>query len=76
MCRWKNNGGSCELGTTLLGGPQDLFQASVHAQVAGSELVTDDVAKNGQRFLINTQIQSPKSEPLSVILNWPAAFKK
>ena len=58
------------------GPPQDLFQANVRAQVAGSELVTYDVAKDGQKFLINTQVRNPESEPLSVILNWPAAFKK
>jgi len=58
------------------GSPVALFQAIPRVLVATSELVTYDVVKDGQRFLVNTQMKDPKSQPLTVILNWTAAVKK
>jgi Tol biopolymer transport system component len=52
------------------GAPVALFQASPKEQVAGSELVTWDVTKDGQRFLINTQLENEEAKPMMVILNW------
>ena len=51
------------------GPPLPLFQASAREQVAGSELVTYDVAKDGQQFLINTQMEKQGALPMMVILN-------
>jgi hypothetical protein len=53
-----------------------LFPANARERVAGSELVTYDVAKDGQRFLINTQMEKEESQPMMVILNWAAEFEK
>jgi eukaryotic-like serine/threonine-protein kinase len=58
------------------GPPIPLFQASAHEQVAGSELVTYDVAKDGQRFLIDTQMEKEGALPMTVILNWNANLER
>jgi Tol biopolymer transport system component len=53
-----------------------LFQANARELVATSELVTYDVTKDGQRFLINTQVKNEDLQPMSVILNWAADLKR
>jgi eukaryotic-like serine/threonine-protein kinase len=58
------------------GAPVALFQANAREQIATSEQVTYDVAKDGQRFLINTEIRDSEGQPMTVILNWAAALKK
>ncbi len=58
------------------GAPVALFQASPRESVALSDQVRYDVDRNGQRFLINTQVESTETQPLSVILNWDAGLKK
>jgi hypothetical protein len=32
--------------------------------------------RDGQRFLINTQVKQAEREPMSVVLNWPAKLNK
>jgi eukaryotic-like serine/threonine-protein kinase len=58
------------------GAPVTLFQANPRELVASSERVTYDVTKDGQRFLINTQVKNAETQPMSVILNWQAGLKK
>lgn len=58
------------------GAPAALFQASVREQVAGSELVSYDVSKDGQRFLINSQLEKAETKPMMVILNWREDLEK
>jgi eukaryotic-like serine/threonine-protein kinase len=58
------------------GAPVTLFQANPRELVATSERVTYDVTKDGQRFLINTQVKNAETQPMSVILNWDAELKK
>jgi eukaryotic-like serine/threonine-protein kinase len=58
------------------GTPQPLFQANAREQVAGSELVMYDVTLDGQRFLINTQMETNHSQSMMVILNWPVVLDK
>jgi hypothetical protein len=41
-----------------------------------SEQVSYDVTKDGQRFLINTQVKNADAHPMTVILNWDAEMKK
>ena len=43
---------------------------------ATSELAAYDVTRDGQRFLVNTQVRDPETQPMSVILNWSAQLKK
>ena len=58
------------------GAPLPLFPASARERVAGSELVTYDVARDGQRFLINTQMEKEETQPMMVILNWSSELEK
>jgi Tol biopolymer transport system component len=64
-------GGHFDAGTPLA-----LFQANAREQVAGSELVMYDVTRDGQRFLINTQMETNHSQSMMVILNWPVVLEK
>jgi hypothetical protein len=56
--------------------PLPLFQANAREQVAGSELVMYDVTRDGQRFLVNTQMETSHSQSMMVILNWPVVLDK
>ena len=58
------------------GPPVPLFQAHAREFFATSEQVSYDVTKDGQRFLINTQVKNADTHPMSVILNWDAQMKK
>jgi Tol biopolymer transport system component len=58
------------------GTPVTLFQANARELVATSERVTYDVTKDGQRFLINTQVKNEDRQPMSVVLNWDADLKR
>jgi eukaryotic-like serine/threonine-protein kinase len=58
------------------GSPVPLFQAVPREMGATSELAEYDVARDGQRFLVNTQVRDPETQPMSVILNWSTQLKK
>ena len=58
------------------GAPAELFQANPREIVATSEQVIYDVDPTGQRFLINPQVKSTDTHPISVILNWNAGLKR
>jgi hypothetical protein len=53
------------------GTPAGLFQANPRELVATSEQFSYDVSKDGQKFLINTQLKTGMA-PISVVLNWSA----
>jgi serine/threonine protein kinase len=57
------------------GSPVALFQANPREMVATSERFSYDVSKDGQRFLINTQLKSALT-PMSVVMDWVAALNK
>ena len=56
--------------------PQPLFPARAREQVAGSELAMYDVTRDGQRFLINTQMETTEKQPMMVVLHWPLVLEK
>jgi Tol biopolymer transport system component len=58
------------------GAPAALFQAHARELLGTSEQVSYDVTKDGQRFLINTQVKNADTHPMTVILNWDAEMKK
>jgi len=58
------------------GTPVALFQATPRQPVLVYDLFVYDVSRDGQRFLINTQVKQADSTPMSVILNWPAKLDK
>jgi len=53
------------------GTPVPLFQANPLEMVATTEQFFYDVSKDGQKFLINTQLKTAMT-PISVVLNWGA----
>jgi Tol biopolymer transport system component len=57
------------------GSPVALFQANPREMVATSERFAYDVSKDGQRFLINTQLKSALM-PMSVVMDWTASLNK
>ena len=61
-----NTGANFDPGT-----PAALFQANPRDLVATSEQFSHDVSKDGQKFLINTQLKTGTA-PMSVVLNWSA----
>jgi len=58
------------------GTPAALFQTTPRQPVLVSDLFGYDVSRDGQRFLINTQVKQAESTPMSVVLNWPAKLDK
>ncbi len=57
------------------GTPAELFQANPRELVATSEQFSYDVSKDGQKFLINTQLKTGIA-PMSVVLNWTAKLNQ
>jgi Tol biopolymer transport system component len=53
-----------------------LFQTTPRQPVLVYDLFVYDVSRDGQRFLINTQVKQAESVPMSVVLNWPAKLNK
>jgi hypothetical protein len=56
--------------------PVALFQAAPRQPIPIFDLFVYDVSRNGQRFLINTQVKQPDSAPMSIVLNWTAKLNK
>jgi len=52
-----------------------LFQANPREMVATSERFAYDVSKDGQRFLINTQLKSALT-PMTLVMDWTASLNK
>jgi Tol biopolymer transport system component len=53
-----------------------LFQSTPRPPVLVYDLFVYDVSRDGQRFLINTQVKQAEAEPMSVVLNWTAKLNK
>jgi len=58
------------------GTPVALFQSTPRQPVLVFDFFVYDVSRDGQRFLINTQVKQAESAPMSVILNWPAKLNR
>jgi eukaryotic-like serine/threonine-protein kinase len=58
------------------GTPVVLFQSTPRQPVLVYDLFVYDVNRDGQRFLINTQVKQAASTPMSVVLNWTAKLSK
>ena len=58
------------------GAPVALFQATPRQAVPIYDLFVYDVSRDGQRFLINTSVKEAETQPMSVVLNWPAELNK
>jgi Tol biopolymer transport system component len=58
------------------GTPVALFQATAWQPVSSRDLFVYDVSRDGQRFLINTQVKQAETAPMSVVLNWTATLNR
>jgi Tol biopolymer transport system component len=52
-----------------------LFQTRVRQPISSVDLFSYDVAPDGQRFLVNTDVGEVTATPLTVVLNWAADLK-
>jgi serine/threonine protein kinase len=53
-----------------------LFQMRRREHISAADLFSYDVAADGQRFLVNTDIETPSPTQLAVFANWSAAVKR
>lgn len=58
------------------GPPVALFQAIPRQPISFYDLFVYDVSRDGQRFLIITPVKQAETQPMSIILNWPAKLNK
>jgi len=58
------------------GTPVALFQAAPRQAVPLYDLFAYDVSRDGQRFLILTQVRPAETAPMSIVLNWTAKLNK
>ena len=56
--------------------PKPLFQTRLRQHIGALDLFSYDVSPDGQRFLLNTDVDEVASSPLTVVLNWTAGLKK
>jgi hypothetical protein len=54
------------------GAPVGLFQATPRQPVPLYDLFVYDVSRDGQEFLIITPVKQAETQPMFVVLNWPA----
>jgi eukaryotic-like serine/threonine-protein kinase len=58
------------------GRPAALFQVTPRQPVSTNDQFVYDVSRDGQRFLIITQVKQSETIPMSIVLNWPAKLNK
>jgi hypothetical protein len=56
--------------------PVTLFQTHRRQPISSQDVFSYDVSLDGQKFLIETRVDEPKSAPLTVLLNWSAQMEK
>jgi Tol biopolymer transport system component/predicted Ser/Thr protein kinase len=60
-----------KVGATFeFGEPAVLFQTRAREPLSSEEIFTYDVSPDGQRFLINVNLEQADSPPVSIVLNW------
>ena len=70
---------AAEVKTTVgfeAGSPSALFRTHPRQPISAMDFFSYDVTADGQRFLVNTKLDTSYSAPLSVILNWSAEIDK
>ena len=58
--------------TFVTGTPATLFQVHGRAPISSTDIFTYDVAKDGQRFLVNRYVKPDHVPPLTILLNVPS----
>jgi len=62
--------------TFSAGNPTALFQIHGRANISSTDIFTYDVAKDGQRFLVNRYVKSDRTTPLTIVFNASASEPK
>lgn len=64
-------------GTTFeFGEPAVLFQTRARESLSSEEVFTYDVSPDGQRFLINGNVEQDNPPPANIVLNWTSELQK
>jgi hypothetical protein len=58
------------------GFPSGLFVTHTRQPISAMDFFSYDVTPDGQKFLVNTKVDTSNSAPLSVILNWSSELEK
>jgi len=58
------------------GVPAALFPTHLRQPISAMDFFSYDVTSDGQKFLVNTKLDTSSSAPLSVILNWTSEMQK
>jgi serine/threonine protein kinase len=58
------------------GPPTALFQTHPRQPISAMDFFSYDVTADGQRFLVNTKVDTTNAAPLSIILNWSSDLEK
>jgi Tol biopolymer transport system component len=58
------------------GVPNALFPTHLRQPISAMDFFSYDVTGDGQRFLVNSKLDTSSSAPLSIILNWPSEMQK
>jgi eukaryotic-like serine/threonine-protein kinase len=58
------------------GSPVELFQTHRRPPASSTDVFSYDVTGDGQKFLIDTEVENPKSTPPSITLHWNAPVEK
>jgi eukaryotic-like serine/threonine-protein kinase len=58
------------------GSPSALFRTHPRQPISAMDFFSYDVTADGQKFLVNTKVDTTNSVPLSVILNWESEMAK
>ena len=56
--------------------PTVLFQTRPRQPLSAMDFFTYDVTADGQKFLVNSKVDTSVAAPLSVVLNWPSETEK
>ena len=59
-----------------VGPPLALFQTHPRQPFSAIDMVSYDVTRDGQKFLINTKVDEANAAPLSIILHWASEMEK
>jgi hypothetical protein len=59
-----------------VGSPVALFLTHPRQPISAMDFFSYDVTADGQKFLVNTKVDTSNSAPLSVILNWSSEMEK
>ena len=68
---------SVKAGATFeFGQPTVLFQTRAREPLSAEEIFTYDVSPDGQRFLINVNLEQSNPPPVNIVLNWTSELRR